>query len=173
MSKYPGVAVSPSATVPDTALPSGSAAATVEAIKSAVCAEYGLRSRDMASPDRTRSIAHPRQIAMYLTRRMTRLSLPQIGSRFGGRDHTTVLHACRRVEGWLEDPGFAAELDSLIEWVEAVSAVDPEPVPGPRAAEPRPSSSAPEPPPSQAFPCRSPNCDKRRARGRLYCAECL
>lgn len=66
---------------------------TVDLIKQVVSKEYGIRIEDFNSRKRTRAIAYPRQIAMYLTRELTDLSLPKIGEEFGGRDHTTVMHA--------------------------------------------------------------------------------
>ena len=59
---------------------------------------YGLTIQELTGPTRKREITVPRQIAMYLTREMTGMSLPQIGSVFGGRDHTTVMHSCKIVE---------------------------------------------------------------------------
>ncbi|MBU1827034.1 MAG: chromosomal replication initiator protein DnaA, partial [Alphaproteobacteria bacterium] len=53
---------------------------------------------DMIGPKRVRSIARPRQVAMYLAKQLTSRSLPEIGRRFGGRDHTTVMHGVRRIE---------------------------------------------------------------------------
>lgn len=70
---------------------------TVEAIMELVAARYKIRVDDLKAKKRTRSIAYPRQIAMYLTRELTDLSLPRIGECFGGRDHTTVLHACDKI----------------------------------------------------------------------------
>ena len=72
---------------------------TAELIMQTVCDYYGLTLDDMTGPTRKREITVPRQIAMYLTREMTGMSLPQIGNVFGGRDHTTVLHSCKTVEG--------------------------------------------------------------------------
>jgi chromosomal replication initiator protein len=57
---------------------------------------------DLLSEKRSRSLARPRQIAMTLARELTQLSLPEIGQAFGGRDHTTVMHACQRVQGLQE-----------------------------------------------------------------------
>ena len=71
---------------------------TAELIMQTVCDYYGLTLDDMTGPTRKREITVPRQIAMYLTREMTGMSLPQIGNVFGGRDHTTVLHSCKTVE---------------------------------------------------------------------------
>ena len=69
----------------------------VEAIKRAVCKYFDVTIKDLESKKRSREIAHPRQIAMYLTREMTDLSLPKIGKAFGGKDHTTVLHAYDKI----------------------------------------------------------------------------
>ncbi|MGB9803832.1 chromosomal replication initiator protein DnaA [Desulfofundulus sp.] len=70
---------------------------TVQLIQEKVAAYYGLKAEDFKSKRRSRNVAFPRQIAMYLTRELTDLSLPQIGDAFGGRDHTTVLHACEKI----------------------------------------------------------------------------
>ncbi len=72
---------------------------TAELVMNTVCDYYGLTMDDMTGPTRKREITVPRQIAMFLTREMTGMSLPQIGNVFGGRDHTTVLHSCKTVEG--------------------------------------------------------------------------
>lgn len=66
---------------------------TVEKIQRVVAEYYNLRIEDMKTKKRTNAVAHPRQIAMYLCRELTDLSLPKIGEEFGGRDHTTVMHA--------------------------------------------------------------------------------
>jgi chromosomal replication initiator protein len=58
---------------------------------------YKIRVSDLLSPRRSRTITRPRQIAMALAKELTTHSLPEIGNAFGGRDHTTVLHACRKV----------------------------------------------------------------------------
>ena len=71
---------------------------TAELIMQTVTDYYGLTMGDLTGPTRRREITVPRQIAMYLTREMTGMSLPQIGTVFGGRDHTTVLHSCKTVE---------------------------------------------------------------------------
>ena len=70
---------------------------TIENIQKTVAQYYKLRVADMVSKRRTRSIARPRQISMALAKELTNHSLPEIGDAFGGRDHTTVLHACRKV----------------------------------------------------------------------------
>lgn len=70
---------------------------TIENIQKVVCEHYRIKVSDMSSKRRTRVIARPRQIAMALAKELTQHSLPEIGETFGGRDHTTVLHACRKV----------------------------------------------------------------------------
>jgi chromosomal replication initiator protein len=72
---------------------------TVENIQKTVAEYFKIRVADLLSKRRNRSIARPRQIAMALAKELTSHSLPEIGDAFGGRDHTTVLHACRRVKG--------------------------------------------------------------------------
>ncbi len=71
---------------------------TVEEIMRKVADHYHLRMSDLLSPRRARNVARPRQVAMYLSKQLTSKSLPDIGRRFGGRDHTTVIHAVRKVE---------------------------------------------------------------------------
>jgi chromosomal replication initiator protein len=71
---------------------------TIEEIIRKVADHYNLRMSDLLSARRTRTIARPRQVAMYLSKTLTSKSLPEIGRRFGGRDHTTVIHAVRRIE---------------------------------------------------------------------------
>jgi chromosomal replication initiator protein len=70
---------------------------TVEQIQRVVADHYGIPEEAMKVKKRTSSIAYPRQIAMYLARDLTNLSLSEIGNRFGGRDHTTVMHACEKI----------------------------------------------------------------------------
>jgi chromosomal replication initiator protein len=76
---------------------------TAELIMQTVADYYGLTVIDLTGPTRKREITVPRQIAMYLTREMTGISLPQIGTVFGGRDHTTVLHSCKSVEATMKE----------------------------------------------------------------------
>lgn len=66
---------------------------TIADIQSEVCAHYKLPASDMTGPRRSKAVAHPRQVAMFLSCQLTRRTLPEIGQRFGGRDHTTVIHA--------------------------------------------------------------------------------
>ncbi|MEE4297240.1 MAG: chromosomal replication initiator protein DnaA [Wenzhouxiangella sp.] len=78
---------------------------TIENIQKTVADFYQLRVTDLLSKRRTRSIARPRQMAMFLAKSLTDHSLPEIGNAFGGRDHTTVLHACRKIESLCETDG--------------------------------------------------------------------
>ena len=87
---------------------------TVEEIQRKVSDHYNIRLSDMLGPKRLRSFARPRQIAMYLCKQLTSRSLPEIGRRFGGRDHTTVMHGVRRIEGLRnEDSQMSDDLDLL------------------------------------------------------------
>ena len=89
---------------------------SIEDIQRKAAEFYKLDLRDFQSKQRTRRVARPRQIAMFLSRELTQRSLPEIGRRFGGRDHTTVLHACRRIAALCqEDPVFKQEVDFLKE----------------------------------------------------------
>ncbi len=75
---------------------------------------YNVSKQDLLSNRRTRTIVKPRQVAMYLAKMMTPRSLPEIGRRFGGRDHTTVLHAVRKIEDLVgADTKLAQELELL------------------------------------------------------------
>ena len=87
---------------------------TVDEIQKAACEHYALKQVDLLSQRRTRAIARPRQVAMYLAKTMTTRSYPDIGRRFGGRDHTTVLHAVRQIERLKgEDPAIAADVEAI------------------------------------------------------------
>jgi chromosomal replication initiator protein len=78
---------------------------TIENIQKAVCEYYKLRVSDLLSRRRPRAIARPRQVAMALCKELTEHSLPEIGDAFGGRDHTTVLYACRKIDELCETDG--------------------------------------------------------------------
>lgn len=71
---------------------------SIEEIQKHVAEHFNIRLADMSSPRRARSVARPRQVAMYLAKHLTSRSLPEIGRKFGGRDHTTVMHAIRKIE---------------------------------------------------------------------------
>ena len=88
---------------------------TVDMIQKVVSEHYGLKQADLTSERRARAVARPRQVAMWIAKQITTRSLPDIGRRFGGRDHTTVLHAVRRIEALkAEDPGIARDVDVLL-----------------------------------------------------------
>ncbi len=87
---------------------------TVDEIQKAVAEHYLLKQADLLSERRTRAVARPRQLAMYLAKNLTTRSYPDIGRRFGNRDHTTVLHAVRRIEQLKgEDASIAADVETL------------------------------------------------------------
>jgi chromosomal replication initiator protein len=71
---------------------------SVEDIQKKVAEHYNIRVSDLHSPRRTKNITRPRQVAMYLSKILTEYSLPDIGRKFGGRDHTTIMHGIRKVE---------------------------------------------------------------------------
>src|SRR5690606_24710119 len=76
---------------------------TIQDIQKVVGEHYNIRLEDFSSKKRTKSIAFPRQVAMYLSRELTDFSLPKIGEEFGGRDHTTVIHAHEKIEKMLKE----------------------------------------------------------------------
>ncbi len=87
---------------------------TIEDIQKQVAAHFNMRIADMYSARRARAVARPRQVAMYLSKHLTSRSLPEIGRKFGGRDHTTVMHAVRKVEELRDtDAAFAEDLELL------------------------------------------------------------
>ena len=71
---------------------------TIDEIQKLVSRHFDLKPLDLVSARRARAVARPRQIAMYLAKRLTTRSLPEIGRKFGGRDHSTVIHAVKRIE---------------------------------------------------------------------------
>ena len=93
---------------------------TVEEIQRKVSEHYNIRLSDMIGPKRLRTYARPRQIAMFLSKQLTSRSLPEIGRRFGGRDHTTVMHGVRRIEELrAQDGQIAEDLEMLRRALEA------------------------------------------------------
>ena len=87
---------------------------TIDDIQKRVAAHYNIRLADMHSARRARAVARPRQVAMYLAKQLTSRSLPEIGRKFGGRDHTTVMHAVRRIEQLCgEDAGISEDVELL------------------------------------------------------------
>jgi chromosomal replication initiator protein len=75
---------------------------TMDDILEAVSSYYSLRTEDLLGPRRSRSLAVARQVAMYLARDLTAMSLPQVGQALGGRDHTTVMHGCEKIAALFE-----------------------------------------------------------------------
>ncbi|HSR56460.1 MAG TPA: chromosomal replication initiator protein DnaA [Alphaproteobacteria bacterium] len=93
---------------------------TIEEIQKQVAEHYNIRIADMHSARRARAVARPRQVAMYLAKQLTTRSLPEIGRKFGGRDHTTVMHAVRKIEELrATDSGFSEDVDLLRRMLES------------------------------------------------------
>ena len=93
---------------------------TIEEIQKRVAEHFNIRLADMHSARRARAVARPRQVAMYLAKQLTSRSLPEIGRKFGGRDHTTVMHAVKKVEQLREtDATFAEDIDLLRRMLES------------------------------------------------------
>lgn len=93
---------------------------TVKIIKEIVGDYYNIRIDDFNSKKRTRAIAFPRQIAMYISRELTDLSLPKVGEEFGGRDHSTVIHACEKIANDIkEDISLKNTISKLIKQIES------------------------------------------------------
>jgi chromosomal replication initiator protein len=87
----------------------------VSYIQAIVADHFRIPPREMTSQRRSQWIARPRQVAMYMTRELTPKSYPDIGRNFGGRDHSTVIHACKRVEQMMrEDANFRDDVASLL-----------------------------------------------------------
>lgn len=88
---------------------------TIARIQSVVAAHYGLPLIEMVSQRRSRDVAHPRQVGMFLAKHLTPHSFPVIGREFGKRDHTTVMYACEQVKRRaLSDPGTKTDLLCLL-----------------------------------------------------------
>jgi len=84
-------------------------------IQKKIAEYYGIPVKEMCSPKRSRNLAFPRQVAMYISKELTQLSLPEIGAQFGGRDHTTILYAHRKIEKKCQDePMFQDEVEQLL-----------------------------------------------------------
>ncbi|HZH28923.1 MAG TPA: chromosomal replication initiator protein DnaA [Azospirillaceae bacterium] len=93
---------------------------TIDEIQKKVAEHYNVRLADMSSARRARAVARPRQVAMYLAKQLTQRSLPEIGRKFGGRDHTTVMHAVRKVEELCTiDRSFAEDVELLRRMLES------------------------------------------------------
>ncbi len=93
---------------------------TIEEIQKRVAEHFNIRIADMHSARRARAVARPRQVAMYLAKQLTSRSLPEIGRKFGGRDHTTVMHAVRKVEELRSgDSDFSEDVELLRRMIES------------------------------------------------------
>src|SRR5579871_1988751 len=87
---------------------------TIEAVQREVAAYFDVKLHDLKGPKRHRAVAHPRMVAMYLARKLTNMSYPEIGSRFGGKDHSTVISAVRKIERLCgEDPSVRSVVSTL------------------------------------------------------------
>jgi chromosomal replication initiator protein len=93
---------------------------TIDEIQRRVAEHFNIRLSEMTSERRARAVARPRQIAMYLAKQLTTRSLPEIGRKFGGRDHTTVMHAVRKIEELtLSDRALAEDVELLRRMLQA------------------------------------------------------
>ena len=89
-------------------------ALTVDAIQQAVCRQFNISISDLRGQRRHRSVSFPRQIAMYLCRKGLNTSFPELGNQFGGKDHTTAMAACRKIEKMLhDDPAVRGKVEAL------------------------------------------------------------
>jgi chromosomal replication initiator protein len=92
---------------------------TADFIQRCVAEEFGLSTHDLKTKRRNKTIVLPRQVAMYLTRELTDLSLPEIGSSFGGKDHTTVLHSYNKIKGVLKrDTELQNKIERIIQVIQ-------------------------------------------------------
>jgi chromosomal replication initiator protein len=100
-------------------LDSTSRIVTVEKIQKHVCHKFKIKPAQLKSKNNSPKISFPRQVAMYLSKELTGASLPEIGKKFGGKHHTTVLHSIRKIEKMREDnPEFDKEINSLIAFIQ-------------------------------------------------------
>jgi chromosomal replication initiator protein len=92
---------------------------TIDQVQRKVCDFFGVRLSDLKAKNRTKAVAFPRQVAMYLSRQLTHASLAEVGRAFGGKDHTTVLHAVDKIQTLLqEDPKLRKAVDGLIQGIQ-------------------------------------------------------
>ncbi|MGC8938757.1 MAG: helix-turn-helix domain-containing protein, partial [Thermodesulfovibrio sp.] len=88
---------------------------TIDLIQKAVCEALGIKLHDIKTKKRTKEIANARKIAMYITKKLTNLSLAEIGNAFGGKDHATVIYACKQIEkDRKQDESLNKLIDSII-----------------------------------------------------------
>jgi chromosomal replication initiator protein len=92
---------------------------TIEQVQRKVCDLFGVKPSDLKAKTRTKTVAFPRQVAMYLARQLTHASLAEVGRAFGGKDHTTVLHAVTKIHALLQDdPKLRKTIDTLIQGIQ-------------------------------------------------------
>ncbi len=85
----------------------------IPTIQDCVCDYFSIQKKDLLGKRRDQKVVRPRQLAMYLCKEMTGASYPEIGSEFGGKDHTTVMHACRKIESNIEDHYYKTSLENI------------------------------------------------------------
>ena len=94
---------------------------TIDEIQNKVASYYNIKIDDLISSRRIRTFARPRQVAMYLTKKLTTRSLPEIGRKFGGRDHTTVIHAVKKIEELKQNnPKFDEDINLITQMITSV-----------------------------------------------------
>jgi len=99
-------------------LDSSSQIVTVEKIQKIICHKFKMNLTQLKSKNNSPKVAFPRQIAMYLSKELTKTSLPEIGKKFGGKHHTTVIHSVRKIEKLrMKDPEFNKEINSIISYI--------------------------------------------------------
>ena len=92
---------------------------TVEKIQKLICHRFKIKPSQLKSKNNSPKVAFPRQVAMYLSKELTKASLPEIGKKFGGKHHTTVIHSVRKIEKMrADDPEFNKEINSLISFIQ-------------------------------------------------------
>jgi chromosomal replication initiator protein len=95
---------------------------SLDTIQKVVAENYSLSSNDLRGQKRTKNIVLPRQIAMYIAREITEFSTTEIGQSFGGRDHTTVMHSCQKIEEQIHtDPKLDAAIKAIINMIKDYS----------------------------------------------------
>jgi chromosomal replication initiator protein len=100
-------------------LDSASTVVTIEKIQKIVCHQFKIKPSQLKSKNNSPKVAFPRQVAMYLSKELTKASLPEIGKKFGGKHHTTVIHSIRKIEKMHnEDPEFNKEINNLISYIQ-------------------------------------------------------
>ena len=94
---------------------------TIDEIQKKVSSYYNIRLDDLISSRRIRTFARPRQVAMYLSKKLTTRSLPEIGRKFGGRDHTTVIHAVKKIDELKEhDSKFDEDINLITQMITSI-----------------------------------------------------